>query len=224
MFENNPSIVTRGLNLSSPAQILDTGRCPVPTGSLWSQPQSGFNILFPHGHDITCLPLSSSLPPPGSLSDDPLFPKAPWPSPSLCSSCHEEKNGVHVWNHGNVLLFLRQHYGASNLSPKYSLTPPRLPAPPPDPDPVQTSRPQEGGGGEQLEPGPGHQVQKEDERREVVGLGGGGVWTLGLGFTSVDLSLCVVLYVCSCLFLMLLFFFFRVRSRRWKLRYSRFHV
>lgn len=181
----------------------------------------------------------------GSLSDDPLFPKAPWPSPSLCPSCHEEKNGVHIWNQDNILLFLRQHYGASNISPRYSVTPPRLPAPPPnpDPDPAQTSRSQEehrGGGerkepqnkAEQLEPGAGHQVQRGEERQEVLGLGrgtggaagGGGVWILGLGFNSVDMSLCVVLYVCSCLFLMLLFFFFKVRSRRWKLRYSRLHV
>ncbi|XP_044051716.1 sulfhydryl oxidase 2 [Siniperca chuatsi] len=180
----------------------------------------------------------------GSLSDDPLFPKAPWPSPSLCSSCHEEKNGVHVWNHDNVLLFLRQHYGASNLSPKYSLTPPRVPAPPPnpDPDPVKTSLPQEEhrGGGErkkperkaeeQPEPRPGQRAQRGEERGAALGRGGaggaaeGGVWILGLGFTSVDMSLCVVLYVCSCLFLMLLFFFFKVRSRRWKLRHSRLHV
>uniref|UniRef100_A0A8C9XTN3 Sulfhydryl oxidase n=1 Tax=Sander lucioperca TaxID=283035 RepID=A0A8C9XTN3_SANLU len=184
----------------------------------------------------------------GSLSDDPLFPKAPWPSPSLCSSCHEEKNGVHVWNHGNVLFFLRQHYGASNMSPKYSLTPPRLPAPPPGTDPVQTSQPQEehhgggggaaagGGGGErkepeekfeeQPEPRPGHQALREEvlEGGRGGGGGGGGVWILGLGFNSVDMSLCVVLYVCSCLFLMLLFFFFKVRSRRWKLRHSRLHV
>ncbi|XP_078027250.1 sulfhydryl oxidase 2 [Epinephelus lanceolatus] len=181
----------------------------------------------------------------GSLSDDPLFPKAPWPSPSLCSSCHEEKNGVHIWNQDNVLLFLRQHYGASNLSPKYSLTPPRLPAPPPNPDPAQTTQPQEEhrGGGErkeaekraeeQREPRPGHQAVRGQDREEVLSLGGGrgaagggggGVWILGLGFNSVDMSLCVVLYVCSCLFLMLLFFFFKVRSRRWKLRYSRLHV
>ncbi|XP_031695710.1 sulfhydryl oxidase 2-like [Anarrhichthys ocellatus] len=190
----------------------------------------------------------------GSLSDDPLFPKAPWPSPSLCSSCHEEKHGVHVWNHDNVLLFLRQHYGASNMSPMYSMTPPRVPAPPPDPDPLTTSQPQEehrggGGGGVRKEPeeksekqpesGPGHQALSAGE--EGLGLGGGGtggggtggggtggtgggVWILGLGFNSVDMSLCVVLYVCSCLFLMLLFFFFKVRSRRWKLRHSRLHV
>ncbi|XP_034727918.1 sulfhydryl oxidase 2 [Etheostoma cragini] len=166
----------------------------------------------------------------GSLSDDPLFPKAPWPSPSLCSSCHEEKNGVHVWNHSSVLFFLRQHYGASNISPKYSLTPPKLLAPPPgtDPDPGRGGG---GGGGErkepedkfvkQPEPQPGHQALREEV---LGGGGGGGVWILGLGFNSVDMSLCVVLYICSCLFLMLLFFFFKVRSRRWKLRQSRLHV
>ncbi|CAI5649073.1 sulfhydryl oxidase 2 [Oreochromis niloticus] len=162
----------------------------------------------------------------GSLSDDPLFPKAPWPSPSLCASCHEEKNGIHVWNQDNVLRFLRHHYAASNLSPEYSVTPPRLPAPP-------VPKEHEGGVRSDSEkksstqtPRPGRQAVKGEERREVVGVagGGGGVWLLGLGFNSVDMSLCVVLYVCSCLFLMLLFFFFKVRSRRWKLRSSRLHV
>lgn len=181
-------------------------------------------------HTVSTSPFKSLSPPPGSLSDDPLFPKAPWPSPSLCPSCHEEKNGVHVWNYDHVILFLRQHYGVSNLSPKYSLTPPRVPAPPQDPDPAQTSRPQ-GGAGEQREgeerkepaeeqPGP----QGEARGPEGGAGGGGGVWILGLGFNSVDMSLCVVLYICSCLFLMLLFFFFKVRSRRWKLRHSRLHI
>ncbi|XP_060894147.1 sulfhydryl oxidase 2 [Labrus mixtus] len=189
----------------------------------------------------------------GSLSDDPLFSKAPWPSPSLCSSCHEEKNGVHVWNQDNVLLFLQQHYGASNLSPKYSMTPPQLPAPPQNlkaDAAQQTSQPQDEhrdvkGGVEEMkemekiaeektEPQPVDKALRGDGRGEVLDLGvkvgregggaGGGVWILGLGFNSVDMSLCVVLYVCSCLFLMLLFFFFKVRSRRWKLRYSRLHV
>nr|XP_020450837.1 sulfhydryl oxidase 2 [Monopterus albus] len=175
----------------------------------------------------------------GSLSDDPLFPKAPWPSPSLCASCHEEKNGVHVWNQDNVLSFLRHHYGVSNLSPKYSLTPPQVPAPPPNP--VHTSRPQaeHRGGGvggrermepeekaeEWPEPRPGHQ-RGALPGHSGRGGAGGGVWILGLGlgFNSVDMSLCVVLYVFSCLFLMLLFFFFKVRSRRRKLRHSHLHV
>ncbi|XP_041856097.1 sulfhydryl oxidase 2 [Melanotaenia boesemani] len=173
----------------------------------------------------------------GSLSEDPVFPKAPWPSPSLCPSCHEEKNGVHEWNHDSVLRFLRHHYGASNLSPKYSLTPPPLSAP--SPDPVQTEQPRLGLRGtdegakegperrpqEQSEPRPRHLALREKEEVLVLEGGGGrGVWILGLGFNSVDMSLCVVLYVCSCLFLMLLFFFFKVRSKRWKLRHSRLHV
>ncbi|XP_028314414.1 sulfhydryl oxidase 2 isoform X3 [Gouania willdenowi] len=128
----------------------------------------------------------------GSLSDDPLFPKAPWPSPSLCASCHEEKNGVHVWNRNNVLHFLRRHYGAANLSQRYSVSGPA------DIAPRHTSSPE----------------------REAEGRAGGG-WVAALGFTGVDMSLCLLLYICSGLFLMLLFFFFKVRSRRWKLRYSR---
>ncbi|XP_013878260.1 sulfhydryl oxidase 2 [Austrofundulus limnaeus] len=182
----------------------------------------------------------------GALSDDPLFPKAPWPSPALCPSCHEETNGVHTWNQDNVLRFLRHHYGASNLSPKYSLTPPLVPAAPPDlvltAQPLvehrATTRGGGGGGGggggegrkaeEQPEPPPGHLAQRVQEEQEVAARRGGhtgsGVWILGLGFNSVDMSLCVVLYVCSCLILMLLFFFFKVRSRRWKLRHSRLYV
>ncbi|XP_026177981.1 sulfhydryl oxidase 2 [Mastacembelus armatus] len=180
----------------------------------------------------------------GSLSDDPLFPKAPWPSPSLCASCHEEKSGVHVWNQDNVLRFLRHHYGASNLSPTYSLPPPHPPAPPADPDPAQTGQSQEEQQGgverkdqvkkaeEQLEPRLGQQAQRVEVPGHGEGggagagqgQGAGGVWILGLGFNSVDMSLCVVLYVCSCLFLMLLFFFFKVRSRRWRLRHSRLPV
>uniref|UniRef100_A0A1A8K4A2 Sulfhydryl oxidase n=1 Tax=Nothobranchius kuhntae TaxID=321403 RepID=A0A1A8K4A2_NOTKU len=164
----------------------------------------------------------------GALSDDPLFPKAPWPSPALCPSCHEEKNGVHLWNQNQVLGFLRHHYGASNLSPRYSLSPPRLPAA--LPDPVRTVQPQAEHRGaaavkgaerkpeEQPEPRPGHPALR-GKPEEVPEHGGRGVWVLGLGFNSVDMSLCVVLYACSCLFLMLLFFFFKFRSRRWKRRH-----
>ncbi|XP_008294556.1 sulfhydryl oxidase 2 [Stegastes partitus] len=175
--------------------------------SLWTL----FHVLTVQ-HDATPTALDNT----GSLSDDPLFPKSPWPSTSLCSSCHEEKNGVHVWNHDNVLHFLRRHYGAASLSPRYSLTPPHLPAPPPEH--AQSSRPE----GE--EPRRGNQAVRE-EQREVLVRPGGSAWILGsLGFNSVDMSLCVLLYVCSCLFLMLLFFFFKVRSRRWKLRAGRLHV
>uniref|UniRef100_A0A7N8WKP0 Sulfhydryl oxidase n=1 Tax=Mastacembelus armatus TaxID=205130 RepID=A0A7N8WKP0_9TELE len=165
----------------------------------------------------------------GSLSDDPLFPKAPWPSPSLCASCHEEKSGVHVWNQDNVLRFLRHHYGASNLSPTYSLPPPH---PPEEQQGGVERKDQVKKAEEQLEPRLGQQAQRVEVPGHGEGggagagqgQGAGGVWILGLGFNSVDMSLCVVLYVCSCLFLMLLFFFFKVRSRRWRLRHSRLPV
>ncbi|CAN9512886.1 unnamed protein product [Ophioblennius macclurei] len=168
----------------------------------------------------------------GSLSEDPLFPKTSWPSASLCASCHEEKNGVHVWNRDHVLLFLRHHYGTENLSPEYSATPPRLPPPPsPDPVPIRTAMPdkEHRGGGEREEPERRAEEQPQSHvRGEELGeqLGGakGGLWILGMGFNSVDMSLCVLLYVSSCLFLMLLFFFFRVRSRRWRLARSRLLV
>uniref|UniRef100_A0A3Q1FVI4 Sulfhydryl oxidase n=1 Tax=Acanthochromis polyacanthus TaxID=80966 RepID=A0A3Q1FVI4_9TELE len=160
----------------------------------------------------------------GSLSDDPLFPKSPWPSTSLCSSCHEEKNGVHVWNRDNVLHFLRRHYCIANLSPRYSLVPP------PPPERAQSGRPegeepQGGGPGREEEPRHGNQAAREEHQEVLVRSGSSSVWILGsLGFNSVDMSLCVLLYVSSCLVLMLLFFFFKVRSRRWKLRTTRLHV
>ncbi|CAB1434425.1 unnamed protein product [Pleuronectes platessa] len=119
----------------------------------------------------------------GSLSDDPLFPKAAWPSPVLCASCHEEKDGVHVWNQDNVLRFLRRHYGVSNLSPKYTLPLPQAPAPPenPDPDLVRTAQPQDGrrdGDRKEEESGPAHWAQRgeagEDRSEEPGHSKGGG--------------------------------------------------
>uniref|UniRef100_A0A672GVQ4 Sulfhydryl oxidase n=1 Tax=Salarias fasciatus TaxID=181472 RepID=A0A672GVQ4_SALFA len=149
----------------------------------------------------------------GSLSEDPLFPKAPWPSASVCPSCHEERNGVHVWNRDGVLLFLRRHYGAANLSPRYAATPPPAPRPAPPGAPPRSDPGWEGGG-----------TGGEDGGDGGDGGGRAGLWILGVGFNSVDMSLCVLLYVSSCLFLMLLFFFFRVRSRRWRLTRSRLLV
>ncbi|KAJ3604442.1 hypothetical protein NHX12_029182 [Muraenolepis orangiensis] len=135
------------------------------------------------------------------LCDDPAFPKAPWPSPALCPACHQEKEGVHTWNQEQVLAFLRHHYGAANLSPRY----------------LPESRPHH------LATPPAVAVGAAGGAQGSVRLSSGsGGWILG--FTSVDMSLCLVLYVCSCLMLMLLFFFFKIRSRRWKLRHGRLHV
>ncbi|XP_034027308.1 sulfhydryl oxidase 2 [Thalassophryne amazonica] len=178
----------------------------------------------------------------GSLSDDPVYPKVPWPSPALCPSCHEENNGVHIWNENNVLAFLRKHYGASNLSPNYVLIPPRLQVPPqPSPAQEEAGRHQgvgvkaqenrrDGGGGREEQP-ESHSDQNTMKGAEhdrgggagkVGGVKGGGGWST---FTSMDMSLCGLLYLSSGLFIMILFFFFfRVRSRRWKLRQTRLYV
>ncbi|KAM6954532.1 sulfhydryl oxidase 2 [Aplochiton taeniatus] len=162
----------------------------------------------------------------GSLSEDPQFPKSPWPSPDLCPACHEEKEGVHVWNEDKVLEFLKQHYGASNLSPRYALLPTHA-LPPPAGGAPQPKVEDGGAGGDQQQgrETPEEEVAGRSEVRSPAGSGAGaGVTFLGLGFSSVDMSLCVVLYVCSCLFLMLLFFFFRLRSRRWRVRYNKPYV
>ncbi|KAG7282407.1 hypothetical protein CRUP_029728 [Coryphaenoides rupestris] len=161
----------------------------------------------------------------------------PWPSPALCPTCHQEMEGVHTWNQEQVLAFLRRHYSAANLSPRYLPEPQRLPPTTPPPAPAQTlQKPQ--GGVQALQQRQG-QPQLPTPRSPAVAValaeveGGGtqgaiqlhsgsGGWILG--FTSVDMSLCLVLYVCSCLMLMLLFFFFKIRSRRWKLRHNRLHV
>eukprot|EP00071_Canis_lupus_P008382 XP_005625491.1 sulfhydryl oxidase 2 [Canis lupus familiaris] len=182
----------------------------------------------------------------GHLSEDPKFPKVPWPSPDLCPACHEEIKGLHSWNEGQVLLFLKQHYGSDNLVDTYAAD---------QEDAHEGGAPPEGGEQEQglvspekpqgeqrakslrppsvLPPRPdlsqglqlgldgGHQsVSRAEGHREVEVA----VPFLGMGFSSLDMSLCVVLYVASSLFLMLMYFFFRVRSKRWKVRYHRLSV
>ncbi|KAK6470763.1 sulfhydryl oxidase 2 [Huso huso] len=166
----------------------------------------------------------------GALSEDPQFPKTRWPTPDLCPACHEEVEGLHAWNEKEVLAFLKRHYGASNISPKY------------------TAGPEEGtaGGQEDKEPSeqkPGwedpkygahspkspylEKLQGKERQEEGIGLhkeAKPGMSFLGLGFSNIDLSLCVLMYVSSGLFLMIMFFFFRMRSKRWKVRHNRFSI
>lgn len=131
---------------------------------------------------------------PGQLSEDPKFPKVPWPTPDLCPACHEETNGLDSWDEGQVLLFLKRHYGAANLA---HAAPAQAESPRP---PSALPAPARLSGG---------------SRRGPDGEAAGTF----LGFSSLDMSLCVALYVASSLFLMVMFFFFRVRSRRWKVRH-----
>ncbi|XP_051022750.1 sulfhydryl oxidase 2 [Acomys russatus] len=156
----------------------------------------------------------------GHLSEDPRFPKLPWPTPDLCPACHEEIKGLDSWNEGQVLVFLKQHYSRNNLVDTHSdqqaspgawgqqdtdsLRPPHMLGPRTDLAKnlhhrldLRLQSPQ----------GP----QALEEAKVAVPF-------LGVGFSSLDMSLCVVLYVASSLFLMIMYFFFRVRSKRWKVR------
>ncbi|XP_061117106.1 sulfhydryl oxidase 2 [Conger conger] len=169
----------------------------------------------------------------GTLSEDPRFPKTQWPTPDLCPACHEERDGLHVWNEEHVLFFLKRHYASANISPKYTSSVSPEPGPPGDQAPAPASARDQTRLGEALSPkAPAAQERRPrpQGRTGEAGVSGaketrpGGVSFLGLGFSSVDMSLCVLLYASSCLFLMLMFFFFRMRSKRWKVRYSRPYV
>ncbi|XP_028980656.2 sulfhydryl oxidase 2 isoform X2 [Esox lucius] len=177
----------------------------------------------------------------GTMSEDPHFPKTQWPSPDLCPTCHEEQDGIHVWNEDKVLAFLKQHYGAANISPKHLHS--SYPKPPAadralKPNQEMLGHPES----KPIEPIPGKTVAPESsvlpanhaKQSRVEGAGQAGIGAhndirpgvsfLGLGFSNLDMSLCVVLYAFSCVFLMFMFFFFRVRSKRWKVRYNRPYV
>ncbi|XP_040819361.1 sulfhydryl oxidase 2 [Ochotona curzoniae] len=144
----------------------------------------------------------------GHLSEDPAFPKVPWPTPDLCAACHEEVRGVHSWAEGRVLAFLKHHYSAHNLLHAYAAD---LGDGSWDTAPGRSLRPAAPSHGwrHRLDSGL-HGARQEAEAAVPV---------LGVGFSSLDMSLCVVLYVASSLFLMFMFFFFRVRAKRWKGRH-----
>lgn len=162
----------------------------------------------------------------GAMSEDPMFPKIQWPTPDLCPTCHEEKEGLHVWNEEMVLAFLKQHYGASNISPKYTSSSQPEPVPPAPEIPKAATKPNSNIHLNQNLNSSPENVPKHMKRTDTGGNKGtgvqieprSGVTFLGLGFSSVDMSLCVLLYGISCVFLMVMFFFFRVRSKRWKSR------
>ncbi|XP_039075561.1 sulfhydryl oxidase 2 [Hyaena hyaena] len=179
----------------------------------------------------------------GHLSEDPKFPKVPWPTPDLCPACHEEVKGLHSWNEGEVLLFLKQHYSPDNLVDTYAEAqgdasegggPPKGGArergrtspdrPRGDPRAESARPPSVPPPRARLSEGPS--LSLDGRLRSASGAEGRGeaeaaVPFLGTGFSSLDMSLCVVLYVASSLFLMVMYFFFRVRSKRWKVRHPR---
>ncbi|XP_075041940.1 sulfhydryl oxidase 2 [Mixophyes fleayi] len=145
----------------------------------------------------------------GAQSEDPKSPKVQWPTPDMCSSCHEEINGLHNWNEKEILLFLKRHYGSQEISLQFS-----------DPN-LQQSDAQDG---PILKPEFMDKIlQKQPERGQHLERKPSAGF-LGLGFSNIDMSLCVVLYITSSLFLVIMYFFFKARSRRWKIRYNRPYV
>ncbi|XP_072537373.1 sulfhydryl oxidase 1 [Salminus brasiliensis] len=56
----------------------------------------------------------------GALSEDPHFPKVQWPTPEICPSCHDLKNGgEHSWSKDQVLDFLYDYFSAERILPDY---------------------------------------------------------------------------------------------------------
>ncbi|XP_063791900.1 sulfhydryl oxidase 2 [Pseudophryne corroboree] len=163
----------------------------------------------------------------GAESEDPKSPKVQWPTPALCSACHEETHGLHNWNEQEVLAFLKRLYGSKEISFQYSGPSSNSPQHAAEDRPHQalTKSPK----AEQPHHGPIRKpefldklIQKQPERgREERNQSAG---FLGLGFSNIDMSLCVVLYITSSLFLIIMYFFFKARSRRWKIRYNRPYV
>lgn len=176
----------------------------------------------------------------GHLSEDPKFPKVPWPTPDLCPACHEEIKGLDSWNEGQVLVFLKQHYSRDNLVDTYSVdqgSPGERKAQSREQEESRGLNPSGRSWGHQdtesLRPphilGPRTDLSKSLHHRldlrlqspqgpQALKEAKAVVPFLGVGFSSLDMSLCVVLYVASSLFLMVMYFFFRVRSKRWKVR------
>ncbi|KAL0978978.1 hypothetical protein UPYG_G00178780 [Umbra pygmaea] len=176
----------------------------------------------------------------GTMSEDPHFPKTQWPSPDLCPTCHEEQDGIHVWNEDKVLVFLKQHYGTANISPKYLRSSSHLEAlatkgvPKPNQEMLGAPDNSKFIQGNTVAPENARLHANPAKQSDIEGAGKADTWAhrdirpgvsfLGLGFSSLDMSLCVVLYAFSCVFLMFMCFFFRVRSKTWKVRHNRPYV
>ncbi|ELR61641.1 Sulfhydryl oxidase 2, partial [Bos mutus] len=115
----------------------------------------------------------------GHPSEDPKFPKVPWPSPDLCPACHEEIKGLGTWNEGQVLLFLKQHYGRDNLVDTHSadLGGPGEGAPAP-------GEKQEGSQAPPEQPPADHGAESLRPPSRAAAF-------LGMGFSRLDMSLCL---------------------------------
>ncbi|KAJ1146092.1 hypothetical protein NDU88_012374 [Pleurodeles waltl] len=183
----------------------------------------------------------------GALSEDPQFPKVQWPTHDLCPLCRGEKE-PHSWNEAEVLAFLKHFYSIDNASEQFTMkeTDEKQAENAEAEKKVETLNKNQSGQdnnavqdskeASQLKPeipdklvqnshpGPRDNSRRGLEKVAVPEADKHSISFLGVGFSNIDMSLCVVLYVASSLFLMIMYFFFRMRSRRWKVRYSRPYV
>ncbi|XP_073169859.1 sulfhydryl oxidase 2 isoform X6 [Lepidochelys kempii] len=180
----------------------------------------------------------------GDPSEDPKFPKVPWPTPDLCPECHDEIKGLHSWNEAQVLQFLKHHYHHENILYKYAEG--QVNANEIELGDVRERKdknlPKKMSGDKEdkildqqnmldskskvldkliTNNGPVKDRGKNAIESVIHKETKPSVSFLGIGFSNIDMSLCVVLYVASSLFLMIMYFFFRMRSKRWKVRYYR---
>ncbi|NXW43064.1 QSOX2 oxidase, partial [Nyctiprogne leucopyga] len=180
----------------------------------------------------------------GDLTEDPKFPKVQWPTPDMCPACHEEIKGLHSWNEAQVLQFMKYHYNSENILYKYAESQT-------DSSETEQADTREGKDKSVLKKPGGNRENQIQEKENTVDseskvldklIANHGpakdsskstadlreakqaVSFLGIGFSNIDMSLCVILYVASSLFLMIMYFFFRMRSKRWKVKYSRSSV
>ncbi|XP_069465665.1 sulfhydryl oxidase 2 [Ambystoma mexicanum] len=182
----------------------------------------------------------------GAPSEDPKFPKLQWPNQDLCPSCFVDKD-PQTWNEADVLAFMKHFYSIENTSDQFtenerdesqedhlSEAQKKDQSVPKKPNGQSKKEMQDSKDALRPEfldkliqnkhPDPKDQSKRGMEQVAVREEDKQSISFLGIGFSNIDMSLCVVLYLASSLFLMIMYFFFRMRSRRWKIRYSRAHV
>ncbi|XP_035683893.1 sulfhydryl oxidase 1-like [Branchiostoma floridae] len=166
----------------------------------------------------------------GDLSEDPQFPKVQFPPPWLCPSCHlaQGPETEPVWDEGQVLQFLKRHYGSANFihdnpslqskdqGPHFHVQPTMVRRSDPRQPHKQTSQQElvgvhvkdlQGRLQRRHDPNFGIKVEKLPGNENRANPSG---W----GFSNLDISMCVMLYVLSSGLVVGLYVMFIVKRRR----------
>ncbi|CAH1270937.1 QSOX2 [Branchiostoma lanceolatum] len=166
----------------------------------------------------------------GDLSEDPQFPKVQFPPAWLCPSCRkvQEKDSKLMWDEGQVLQFLKRHYGSANFiydnpslqgvdpGPHFHLQPTMARQSEPQQPHKQTSqqglvgvhvKDLQGGLHRRRDPNFGVKVERLSGNKKSLSQAG---WV----FSNLDISMCVMLYVLSSALVVGLYVLFIVKRRR----------